>query len=124
MQALEKNIMIPQCKKKMYKDITSECTFVNCTHDGGTIFVDEKRHIVFLNVMVTFTVTNGWGICLEIPAKYACAPLIAAQKSSSITATEFWVQPSGDKNVVKGVLTKGKQVSIQGYYMLDDFMEA
>lgn len=116
--------MIPQCKKKKYKDITAECTFVNCTHDGGMIFVDEERHIVFLNVMVTFTVTNGWNTCLEIPAKYACKPLIAAQKSSQITATDFWVQLSGDKNVVKGALTKDKQITILGYYMLDDFMEA
>ena len=116
--------MIPQCKKKMYKDITSECTFVNCTRDGGTIFVDEERHIVFLNLMVRFTVTNVWGNCLEIPAKYACKPLIADQKSSQITATLFWIQPSGDKNVVKGELTKDKQVTIQRYYMLDDFMEA
>lgn len=116
--------MIPQCKKKKYKDITAECTFVNCTHDTGTIFVDEKRHIVFLNVMVTFTVTNDWETLLEIPAKYACTPLIADQKSSSITATEFWIYQSGDKNVVKGALTKGTKMAIQGYYMLDDFMNA
>lgn len=116
--------MVPICKKKRYKDITAECTFVNCTHDAGTIFVDEKRHIVFLNVMVRFTVTNGWETFLEIPAKYACTPLIAAQKSSPITATEFWIYQSGDKNVVKGALTKGTQIVIQGYYMLDDFMNA
>ena len=116
--------MVPICKKKRYKDITSECTFVNCTHDAGKIFVDEKRHIVFLNVMVTFTVTNSWGTCIEIPAKYACTPLIAAQKSSSITATEFWIYQSGDKNVVKGTLTKDTKMAIQGYYMLDDFMDA
>ena len=32
--------MIPQCKKKKYKDITSECTFVNCTYNYGQVFVD------------------------------------------------------------------------------------
>lgn len=116
--------MIPKCKETQYVDITSQCTFVNCTHDGGTIFVDKKNKIVYLDLMMSFSVTSVWGNVLEIPAEYVAKPIIESQQSTNITATNFWIQPSGEKNVVKGELTNGKQITIQGYYFLKDFMDA
>lgn len=115
--------MIPKCKETQYVDITSQCTFVNCTHDGGTIFVDKKNKIVYLDILITFSVTNAWENVLEIPAEYACKPIIEAQQSTAIAATNFWIQPSGEKNVVKGELTNGKQVTLQGYYFLKGYLD-
>lgn len=117
--------MIPQCKKKKYKDITAECTFFNCTHDYGTIFVDEEAKIVYFNLMLTTKVTNGWIKILELPEKYA--PISITDTSGggcTITASEFWASVSSNKTIVSGAITAGEQITFQGYYFLKDFMNA
>lgn len=117
--------MIPQCKKKRYKDITSECTFVNCTHDGGTIYVDEKDKIVYFNLMLTTKVTNGWIKIMELPGKYATVDITGTSGGGCpITASDFWASVASNKVIVSGAITAGKQIGLQGYYMLKDFMNA
>ena len=117
--------MVPICKKKRYKDITAECTFVNCTHDYGTIFVDEKAKIVYFNLMITTKVTNEWIKILELPEIYAPVSITGTSNvSCAIIASEFWASVSSNKTIVSGAITAGKQITLQGYYMLKDFMNA
>lgn len=119
--------MIPQCKKKKkrYKDITSECTFINCTHDGGTVFVDEKAKIVYFNLMLTTKVTNAWIKIMELPEKYDPVDITGTSGSGcSITASVFWASVSSNKVIVSGAITAGKQIALQGYYHLKDFLDA
>lgn len=117
--------MIPQCKKKRYKDITAECTFFNCTHDYGTIFVEEEAKIVYFNLMITTKVTNGWIKILELPEKYAPISITGTSNvSCQIAASDFWASVSSNKVIVRGAITAGKQITLQGYYFLKDFMNA
>lgn len=119
--------MIPQCKskKKRYKDITAECTFINCTHDYGTIFVDEEAKIVYFNLMLTTKTTNGWTKILELPGKYAPIDLTGTDGGGcTITASEFWASVSSNKVIASGAITAGKQIALQGYYHLKDFLDA
>lgn len=119
--------MIPQCKskKKRYKDITAECTFINCTHDYGTIFVDEKAKIVYFNLMLTTKITNGWTKILELPGKYAPIDLTGTDGGGcTITASQFWASVSSNKVIASGAITAGKQIALQGYYHLKDFLDA
>lgn len=117
--------MIPQCKNKKYKDITSECTFTNCTYNAGSVFCDEKAKMVYFNLMITLNTTSGWGKILELPEKYAPTDITGATGGgASITASVFWASVSSNKVIVQGELTSGKQIALQGYYHLKDFLDA
>lgn len=117
--------MTPKCKTKKYKDITSECTFTNCTHNAGSVFYDEKAKMVYFNLMITLNATSGWGKILELPEKYAPIDITGTTGGgSSITASVFWASVSSNKVIVQGELTSGKQIALQGYYLLKDFLDA
>ena len=118
--------MIPNCRN-IYKDITSECTFANCTHDYGKVFVDTERRMVFFNLMITIKTSSDWGRILKLPSKYAPTDIVAASGGGcSITGSVFWasVVSSEDSVVIQGAITAGKQIALQGYYHLKDFLDA
>lgn len=117
--------MKPNCKTSKIKKITDECSFINCTKDGGEIYFSEEKKIVFFNLLLTINVTSSWNSIINLPKKYACQPLIESAQSSSITGTVFWIQPdtTNSYNTVLGELTAGKQIVLQGYYFLKDFLD-
>ena len=119
--------MVPVCREGLYKDITSECSFVNCTHDYGKVFVDTERKMVFFNLMLTINITYEWGKVLKLPSKYAPTDITGSDGGGcSITGSVFWasVVSSEDSVVVQGAITAGKQIALQGYYHLKDFLDA
>ena len=107
--------MIPQIKAGM-KDITSQCNFINCTFDGGRVLVDETSKIVYLSVMITPTVTNSWKTIIELPVSAKCLPVVESQSGTGIIASEFWAYNLDDKVEVRGSITSGNQIIIQGFY--------
>lgn len=115
--------MVPSCKNR-YKDITSECTFKNCKRDGGSVFFDEKNKIVYLNLLITPTVTNAWTDIISLPEKYAPIDIGSNPAGTQITASVFWAYIINNTTIVRGAITSGSQIIVQGYYMLKDFMEA
>lgn len=99
-------------------DITSQCSFVNCTLIGGKIYVDKVKGIVYIQVQLDITATSEWGNLIYIPLDYAIEPIIPAQAGAGIAATQFWGYNTVNNVQIRGAYTSGTNISILGYYLM------
>ena len=99
-------------------DITSQCSFVNCTLIGGKIYADKIKGIVYIQVQLDIKTTSGWGNLIYIPLDYAIEPTIPAHAGALIAATEFWAYNTVNNVQVRGAYTSGTNIGIAGYYLM------
>ena len=99
-------------------DITSQCSFVNCTLIGGKIYADKIKGIVYIQVQLDIKTTSGWGNLIYIPLDYAIEPTIPAHGGALIAATEFWAYNTVNNVQVRGAYTSGTNIGIAGYYLM------
>lgn len=99
-------------------DITSQCSFVNCTLIGGKIYADKIKGIVYIQVQLDIKTTSGWGNLIYIPLDYAIEPTIPAEAGAGIVATQFWAYNTESNVQVRGARTAGTNILIAGYYLM------
>lgn len=99
-------------------DITSQCSFVNCTLIGGKIYADKIKGIVYIQVQLDIKTTSVWGNLIYIPLDYAIEPTIPAQAGALIAATEFWAYNTVNNVQVRGAYTSGTNIGLVGYYLM------
>ncbi len=111
--------LLPLSQESSLIDITSQCSFVNCTLIGGKIYVDKVKKIVYIQVQIDITTTSAWGNVIYIPSDYKIQATIPAQGGAAITATSFWGYNTTNNVQIRGAITAGTNIGISGYYLME-----
>ena len=96
-------------------DYTSSCTFPNSTKNAGVAY--KIGRLAVIQMSVTPTTTNSWGILLNVPS--ALYPLALYDNGIPVTnvspSGEYWLYGTGSSNGagnIRGAITSGTRVSI------------
>lgn len=96
------------------EDITSQCTFVNCTYTAGKIFVDRINKILYFQVAFTGTTTNDWIKVINVPSDIL--PITVKDDGVPINSTPYWIY--GAKHEIAGEVTQGKLHVLSGFTLI------
>ena len=99
--------------KSDLEDITSQCTFHNCTLVGGKILVDRKNKILYFHIAIKATITNSWIRVVTVPDDIT--PLVVATNGAALGSTPFWIYAD---HAVNGGIEADKQFSISAVCLL------
>lgn len=100
------------------EDITSKCTFTNCTLNAGKVLVDRQKKILYIQLSVHVTVTSNWETVMYLP-NYIIPVNVNIADNSAPLANGNWIYHNSNLTYIQGAFTKDNNTPIFGTVLLN-----